>query len=293
MVSIKSINAFCVLAQSQSFAEASQKLHISQPALSTAIKKMEGQLGGVLFSRSTRTLKLTPEGATFLPVAKRLLADWENALDDVKQLFRLDKGILTISSMPSFAEGELPYLLSCFGYAQPRIGIRVLDVVMELVIENVLNERAELGFIFEPEDTDLIKFTPMFNDEFIVVMPPKHALTEVRHITVDDIVEYPFVSMNRGSTMRKWVDERLATSSARIRIAGEASQFSTIGNLVYSGMGIAIVPAMVEQQMCSKGCISAVVDDLKIIKRVGMITAKNKGLSSVAQAFIKNLKLKI
>jgi LysR family carnitine catabolism transcriptional activator len=133
----------------------------------------------------------------------------------------------------------------------------------------------------------------MFNDEFIVVMPPKHALAEVKHITVNDIVEYPFVSMNSGSTMRKWVDERLATSSARIRIAGEASQFSTIGNLVYSGMGIAIVPAMVEQQMRSKGCISAVVDDLKIIKRVGMITAKNKGLSSVAQAFIKNLKLEI
>lgn len=291
MISVKSVNAFVVLAQSHSFAEASQKLHISQPALSTAIKKMEEQLGGALFSRSTRTLKLTTEGATFLPVAKRLLADWENALDDVKQLFRLEKGLLTISCMPSFAEGKLPFLLSYFGYAQPKIGIRVLDVVMELVIKNVLNERADIGFIFEPEETDLLTFHPLFDDEFIVVMPPDHALSYMKEIAIDDILEYPFVSMNRGSSTRKWIDEKLATRVTKLRISAEASQFSTIGNLVYSGMGIAIVPSMVEQQMRAKGCVSSKVRGLDIIKRVGMISAKNRALSSAAQAFIENMKI--
>lgn len=291
VVSIKSVNAFVILAQSQSFAEASHKLHISQPALSTAIKKMEEQLGGALFSRSTRSLKLTPEGATFLPVAKRLLADWDNALDDVMQLFRLEKGLLTISSMPSFAEGKLPFLLSSFGYAQPNIGIRVLDVVMELVIENVINERAELGFVFEPEDTDVISFKPMFDDEFILVMPPGHVLTTLKNITIADIIKYPFVSMNRGSSMRRWIDDVLARNNPKIRIVAEASQFGTIGNIVYSGMGIAIVPSMVEQQMRAKGCISSKVNDLNIIKRVGMITAKNRGLSAAAEAFVASLNI--
>jgi LysR family carnitine catabolism transcriptional activator len=291
MVSIKNLQAFIELAKCQSFAEAAEKRHISQPALSSAIKKMEMQLGGALFSRSTRSVKLTPEGASFLPVAKRLLDDWDNALYDVKQLFKLEKGLLTLASMPSFAEGRLPTLLASFGYAQPNISIRVHDVVMELVIESVLRERAEMGFVFEPEEHELLNFYPMFNDEFVVIMPPDHALNTGAELTLDDVIKYPFVSMNRGSTTRKWVDEKLINGDRKINIAVEASQFSTIGNLVYSGMGIAIVPSMVQKQMEAKGCISKKVLGLDIIKRVGLITPKDRSLSFAAQAFIESLKL--
>ncbi len=293
MVSIKNLQAFVELAKCQSFAEAAEKRHISQPALSSAIKKMELQLGGALFSRSTRSVKLTPEGTAFLPVAKRLIDDWENALYDVKQLFKLEKGLLTIASMPSFAEGRLPFLLAYFGYAQPNISIRVHDVVMELVIDSVLRDRAELGFVFEPEESELLNFYPMFNDEFVVIMPPDHALHSVAEVTLDDIIEYPFVSMNRGSTTRKWVDDKLINGARKISIAVEASQFSTIGNLVYSGMGIAIVPSMVQKQMEAKGCISKNVSGLNIIKQVGLITPKDRSLSSAAQAFIQSLELNV
>jgi len=291
MVSIKNIQAFVELAKCQSFAEAAQKRHISQPALSTAIKKMEQQLGGALFSRSTRNVKLTPEGTSFLPVARRLLDDWENAIDDVKQLFKLEKGLLTIASMPSFAEGKLPILLASFGYAQPNIGVRVHDVVMELVIESVLSERAELGFVFEPEDNELLNFYPMFNDEFVLIMPPNHPLKANTKISLEDVIKYPFVSMNRGSTTRKWVDDKLMNNNQKISIAVEASQFGTIGNLVYSGMGIAIVPSMVQKQMEAKGCVSEKVDGLNIVKQVGLITPKSRSLSTAAEAFIASLDL--
>ena len=97
--------------------------------------------------------------------------------------------------------------------------------------------------------------------------------------------------MNRGSTTRKWVDEKLMKDGRKISIAVEASQFSTIGNLVYSGMGIAIVPSMVQKQMEAKGCISKKVSGLNIIKRVGLITPRNRSLSFAAQAFIESLEL--
>ena len=293
MISIKNLQAFTILAKCQSFAEASQQLHISQPALSSSIKKMEGQLGGTLFSRSTRSVKLSPEGLAFLPVARRLLDDWENAVDDVKQLFELEKGLLTIASMPSFAEGVLPDLLASFGYAQPNIGVRIHDVVMELAIESVLSERSEIGFVFEPEDNESLHFYPMFNDEFVVIMPPRHALNSLSEIRLENLIDYQFVSMNRGSITRKWVDQKLSMSSRKYRTTVEASQFSTVGNLVYSGLGIAIVPSIVQHQMEAKGCISRKVTDLNIIKRVGMITPKNAALSSAAKAFIDGLPINI
>ena len=72
-VSYRQLQAFVQVAQSSTFAEAAQKMCLSQPALSSAIKKMEEQVGGALFSRTTRKVQLSPEGQDFLPTAIRLM----------------------------------------------------------------------------------------------------------------------------------------------------------------------------------------------------------------------------
>ena len=77
---IKQLKAFVAAAQARNFAEAGSRVHLSQPALSIAIKNLEEIVGGRLLARTTRSLALTPEGEVFYPVAQRLLADWDNAL---------------------------------------------------------------------------------------------------------------------------------------------------------------------------------------------------------------------
>ena len=77
-VSYRQVKAFVEVAKSSTFAEAAVNLHLTQPALSSAIKKMEEQLGGKLFKRNTRNVSLTPEGEVLFPNALRLLHDWDN-----------------------------------------------------------------------------------------------------------------------------------------------------------------------------------------------------------------------
>jgi LysR family carnitine catabolism transcriptional activator len=125
MVSYKNMRAFIEVAQSATFAEASKRLFLSQPALSTAIKNMETQLGGKLFTRTTRRIQLTPEGINFLPKAKRVLADYDAALEDVRNLFKVQQGSLTVSAMPSFAEGQLAQLLQGFVAQNANVNIRI------------------------------------------------------------------------------------------------------------------------------------------------------------------------
>lgn len=87
-VTIKQLRAFVAVAQFRSFIEASERLHLSQPALSITIKNLEGVVGGNLFNRSTRLIALTPEGQHFLPIAVRLLNDWDNACLDLTEHFQ-------------------------------------------------------------------------------------------------------------------------------------------------------------------------------------------------------------
>lgn len=110
-ISYRNMLAFIRVAESATFAEAAEKLHLTQPALSSAIKKMEEQLGGKLFSRSTRRVSLTPEGQTLLPNAKRLVNEWDETFHDMQNLFAMQQGKLTIAAMPSFAESKLQHTI--------------------------------------------------------------------------------------------------------------------------------------------------------------------------------------
>lgn len=100
-MTLKQIRAFLAVAQSLSFAVACERLHLSQSALSLTIKALEEGLGGRLFSRNTRNVALTPEGESLLPLARRLIADWDNAEDEMRQRFTLQRGRVTLAAMPS------------------------------------------------------------------------------------------------------------------------------------------------------------------------------------------------
>lgn len=102
-MTVKQLRAFLAVARTLSFTQACEQLHLSQPALSLAIKGLEDSLGGRLLIRTTRSVRLTPEGESLVPLAKRLLVEWDNTEDALRQRFTLQLGRLSLAAMPAFA----------------------------------------------------------------------------------------------------------------------------------------------------------------------------------------------
>ena len=136
-IPINQVIAFSTVARTGSFAEAAIQLHLSPPALSIAIKNLEESLGGKLLARTTRSVALTPEGKAFYPVARRLLSDWEQSLQDVRNHFALRRGKLDIAAMPTYTTNLLPQILANFHRQYPDINVTVHDVIAESVVEMV------------------------------------------------------------------------------------------------------------------------------------------------------------
>lgn len=289
-VSLKQLRAFVTLAQSQSFAEAAELLHLSQPALSTSIKNMEESVGGSLFTRSTRSLELSPEGRRFLPVARRLLADWDQAFDDLGRTFSLQQGKVSVAVMPSFAMNQFPGALVAFQQRFPDINISVEDVVMELVIDSVRDGSVDLGITFEPEQLDGVAFTPLFVDRFIALLPPDSPLANRQRLAWPALMEYPFIAMNRGSWSRATTDRALAAAKVLPDRLIEANQLATIGRMVSVGLGVAVVPKLCRQQMESMGVICKPIGKPVIERRVGIFTRKRHALSHAASALVEQLR---
>ncbi|WP_414827517.1 LysR family transcriptional regulator [Alteromonas sp. H39] len=282
-VSYRNMLAFIRVAESATFAEAAEKLHLTQPALSSAIKKMEAQMGGKLFSRSTRRIHLTPEGETLLPTAKRLIDEWDETFQDMQNLFAVRQGKLTLAAMPSFAESRLPQILSQYHSQYPNIRLRIVDVVMEDVIDSVLSGRAELGFTFEPEIIDGLVFSPMFDDCFVAVVHQDHPLAGEKNIELQHCLSYPFIAMNRGSAVRKWT-EQAAAHHGNINIIAETGQLGSLGQLIAEGLGMSVVPALCKAQMQARGLCCIDINNNPLVKRVGLIRQARGGMSVAAQA---------
>jgi LysR family carnitine catabolism transcriptional activator len=284
-ISFKQLQIFVCLAKSHNFAQAAEKICLSQPALSSSIKKMETELGGLLFFRTTRKVELTPEGMNFLPVAERLISDWQDAFSDLHNLFSLGRGKLSIAAMPSFAAGLLPEILQQFKTEHPNIKLSVTDVVMESVIKNVQGGRVEIGFSFEHEKMDGLEFHSIFTDNFIAILPASHPLGQNQSLVWSQIALYPFVAMNKGSAIREWIDSFTQNQNLSLNVVAEASQLATLGQFVKHDLGVSVVPFLCHQQMLSKGLICLPIDDGGMSKKVGVIKQKNANLSAVAEAF--------
>ncbi|WP_163557631.1 LysR family transcriptional regulator [Halomonas sp. NO4] len=283
-MTLKQLRAFLAVAQTLSFTQACEHLHLSQPALSLAIKGLEESLGGRLLIRTTRSVRLTPEGESLVPLAKRLLADWDNAEEVMRQRFTLQLGRLALAAMPSFACNQLPAVLMAFRRQHPRIEVTVHDVINEQVIDMVRRQRVELGIAFEPAAGDGLAFTPLFEDRFVAVVPPDSPLADATTLRWAELLRDDFITLQRPSMVRLLLEQELAEQGIELPVAFESHQLATVGRMVASGLGVSAVPALCRQQMHELGGRCLPLTEPIIARPVGVLSPAGQELSVAAQA---------
>ena len=288
-MNIKQVKAFLSVAESLSFAQAANQLHLSQPALSLAIKGLEEALGGKLLTRTTRTIALTPEGDALVPIAKRLLAQWQDAEDEMKQRFALQLGKISIAAMPSFAGSLLPKAIQQYHQRFPNIQVAIDDVLSDIVVERVANNSVELGVTFEPQHSEGLTFYPLYNDEFIAILPKQHPLASQQKVTWTTLLQHNFITLQRPSSVRKMIENTLKGANIDLTVAFDAHQLTTVIRMVSEGMGVAVVPATCRQQIREQNVVERSITSPSIERMVGVICKPRSMLSIAAAAMLDTL----
>lgn len=283
-MTLKQLRAFLAVAQNLSFAQAGERLHLSQPALSLAIKNLEESLGGPLLARTTRSVSLTPEGETLVPIASRLLADWDNAEELLRQHFTLQLGKVSIAAMPSFAGNLLPLALKAFRDRHPKVNVAVHDVLNEQVVDMVRTRRVELGIAFEPDTLENLDFTPFYLDRFVAVVPADSPLAIRTDLSWAELLEDSFITLQRPSAVRLLLEQHVAAQHGRLPVAFESHQLVTVGRMVAQGLGVSAVPTLCMGQMEELGARCVNLHTPQVARRVGLLRLAEHRLSAAAQA---------
>ncbi|MGO3862826.1 MAG: LysR substrate-binding domain-containing protein [Halomonas sp.] len=282
--SIQQLRVFVAVAHSRSLAEASERVHLSQPAISIALRKLEENVGGALFARTTRQLALTPEGEAFLPVAVRLLNDWNEAFEDLNDQFSKQRGKVTVAALPTLAAGLFPRVIKLFHEAYPRINLSLHDVLAEQINQMVREGRADLGLSVPPSDADDLTFEPVLEDSYVVVCPCGHPLLAQSAVAWSQLAAYPFIGINRLSSSRQDIDRIMQSVGERLDILCDARQIATVGRMVAAGLGISVLPSLSFRQIAADGIEYRPLVEPTIRRELGIILSRHHPPSAATSA---------
>lgn len=288
-MTLKQLKAFLTLVRTLNYAHASQELHISQSALSIAIKSLEEELGGKLFNRNTRKVDVTNEGKSLIPYAKKLLENWEEMESNLKQRFMLNQGTLNLASMPFVTNTILPKVIKSFANKYPNINFSICDVANDNMIEMVQDGVYELGIAFEPIHRDNLVFKPLYQEEFIAVVPKTHPLAGFKGLSWKELSKSSFVTLQAPSSIRQLIDEHCRSHDLNLEIKVECHQISSISGLVSSGMGVSAIPRRCANQIDTMHNVLMEIQGESIYKNVGLVFKKNNEISNITSRFIDEI----
>jgi DNA-binding transcriptional LysR family regulator len=244
-ITIKHLHAFQAVAHCKGFTRAAEHIHLSQPALTMAIRQLEDIVDTRLFERTTRGVDLTPEGSEFLPTAERLLREFDLAVRGVRAAARRRRGYIAIASVYSISTRVLPQVIPAFTQSHPGISMYMRDGNSSEVCRRVRQDEADIGFaslVTEQPEVDAI---PLFRDQLGVFAKGDHPLFQLnRGLEWRDLDGYDFIGVTPDTATKPLLERvgRLPDSVTSPRY--QVSNTTTLLAMVAAGNGITTMPAL-------------------------------------------------
>lgn len=276
------LRAFVAVAELNSFRAAADSIHLSQPALSRRVEKLELALGVRLFERTTRSVSLTAVGRDFSRKARALLDDLENSLLSMQAVAASQLGEVVIACVPSAVYYFLPKVLRLFHQQYPRIRVRIIDDSANAVLESVARGEADFGINIIGTQEPEIEFDVILKEPFVLACHRDHPLARQRQVSWAGLAGYDFMTVDRSSGNRLLVDLALADSAIRPSWCFEAKHVSTLLGLVEAGLGVAVVPRLSMPQGDHPTLAMVELVDPTIDRNVGLIRRRGRELPPAA-----------
>lgn len=244
------------------FTEAAHRAHLTQPALSASIRRLEERVGARLLERLPRGARPTAAGEAYLPHARAVIGAWEAGRRAVSEVEGLSAGRVTVGGGATACTYLLPAILTAFRHRYPGVSLRVREVLTPLVVDAVAAGELDLGVAQGAGE-------PWLQDELILVGAP--GVTSPA----------PFVTFVQGSSVRA----TLEAAFPEAEIAVELSSIASVKGLTRAGMGVALLSRAACQDDLAHGALVEIPDPRTPMRRpLGLVHLGLERLSPAARA---------
>ena len=241
---LRDLRSFLAVAHHRNFSRAAEQLHVSQPALSEQIRKLEDELGTPLFDRTSRGATLTDAGDAFLPQARAVLAAADAAAESVRMVAHGLAGTLTLGFIDSAAVGILPPLIRRFTARYPELKLRLRELSTRQQLEAVAEGEIDVGIVGGPVWNPALAGRLVATESLLLALPAEHRLAGETAVRLADLRDEGFITypVDRHAGLYEETLRLCHGAGFEPKIVQEANEIYTICGMVAAGLGVAIVP---------------------------------------------------
>ena len=282
MVNIKHMKAFIAVASELHFTRAAEKVCLTQPALSSLIQQLEQDFGIQLVRRHTRQVELTEAGENFRATAEKLVADFEQAIYDVKTYKSIRRGRVSIAAVPSVCQYFLPDVLKRFNDSYPDIQLQVVDSAGQDILDALKDKRIDFGISYTQTNKEL-EAQALFKDALVVVCGRQHPLAKRAEVSWEDLIDEKLIAMDKGTTIRTLIDGIALSKNMKLDIVLEPRLMPTAIAYAEAGVGVTILPSLGIEKSLTSTLIARPLRDPGITREISVIKRRSSTLSPAAK----------
>ena len=240
---VAGLRAFVAVAERRHFSSAATTLGVSQSTLSQSLAALEAGLGTPLIERSTRRVFLTAEGTQLLPRAQAVIeavdaftAEAAGTTDPLRAGMRL--GLI-----PTVAPYVLPSVLAGLGGQLPELTLRVIEDQTDRLLTMLRDGAVDAALIAVPTDAPGVTAIPIYEEDFVLALPPGHPLAGRRRVTAAALAELPLLLLDEGHCLRDQALDVCQSAGVRAQLATtRAASLATAVQCVSGGLGVTLIP---------------------------------------------------
>jgi len=290
-LTLQQLEAFVRVAATGNFRAAAQALHVSQPALSRTVRMAEQVLGARLFDRDTRHVALTAAGHELLPIARRILGEFDGAFSELSQFLEGRSGHVTVAALPSVGVALLPEAIAAFRRAHPQVAFSIVEAAAEPLLRAVDEGRADFGVSVRPAPDRRLHYRHLLDDPFMLLCRRDDALARRAALPWSVCASRPFIASSAGSSIRPMTDAVFLQKGMPLRPAFEYPSVAIGGALVAAGLGVTALPRLALRLVDVSALAAVPLQRPSLARQIGVVTRIGRSLSPVARAFVEGLPL--
>jgi DNA-binding transcriptional LysR family regulator len=282
---LRKLEIFVRVAQAGNFTRAAEELHMAQPAVSIAVRKLEESLGTILFDRSGRRIALTTEGRALLTQAEAILQSVSELTNTAKAMNQLLTGELTLACPSMLATYFLPALLSGFLDEHPGLKASITQAGTTRVEQMLLQDDIEIG-VTTAGNIDIgsqLEIIPLVNEQIVICVADNHPWADRDTISIEALHLSPMVVYESGYFIRSQLDQLCAAAQVQPDYRVQTNFLPLLIKMVKEGLGCTVgLKIMAEEEPGIVGI------PLLPTTEVNMVLARRRGrtVSRANQAFL-------
>ena len=281
---LRELRSFCTAARVRSISRAADILEIGQPTVTTHIKKLESELGTVLFDRVKRPIQLTLSGKTLADLAAPLVEGIDALADTAAEAE--ERGPVVVAATPDLIPHTLLRVVRVFLARHPHIHLRISSATRREVQEIVSDGEADVGIVQHYDRDEQFDFEGLFVYERVLITPRDHPLSVEPVESLAQVAEWPLILMSSGTHTRDILESELKRRGVNYEIIVELDSMDMIKRYVALGMGVSIGPRLAIDPGDQDELGVVGLGHLLPVDQGGIITLRGKRLSTPTERFI-------